>query len=194
MPDPSDVLILGDGPTGLSAALLLAKNDQEVDVLGGDETAMHKAYLYNYLGIEAESGSKTMETARGQVDSFGTRRHADKAKNVEADDEGFRVTGESDTEYRGRYLVLATGRDTSLASQLGLEQEDGVVRVDLNGRTSKQNVYAGGWLVRGKLIQAAISVGDGAAIALHILSQEHGKPFHDFDTKPHPEQSAGRTS
>ena len=46
-----DVIVIGDGPGGLSAALFLAKNGKEVVVYGQDKTAMHWAMLHNYLGI-----------------------------------------------------------------------------------------------------------------------------------------------
>lgn len=184
-----NVVVIGDGPTGLSAALLLAKNEMEVDVLGQDKTAMHKAYLYNFLGIEEVSGSDKMERAREQVKSWGTRLHDELAAKVESDPQGYRVTTDNGDVYHCRYLVLATGKDPRLADQLGLDREEDTVTADLWGRTSRTNVYAGGWLIRGGKIQAAISVGDGAAIALDILSRETGKEFHDFDTKPLEEQA-----
>jgi thioredoxin reductase (NADPH) len=37
------VLIVGDGPAGLSAALFLAKRGMQVTVLGKDRTDMHRA-------------------------------------------------------------------------------------------------------------------------------------------------------
>ncbi len=183
MPDSSDVLIIGDGPTGISAAILLAKNGLEVDVLGQDQTAMHKAFLYNYLGIEEESGTETMKRAHAQAENFGARFHEEKAVKADADSKVYRVSTEDKNDYQGRYLVLAAGKNTELAEQLEVERDGDVVKADLNGRTSRENVYAGGWLIRGPKIQAAISVGDGAAIALDILSKENGKPFHDFDTQ-----------
>ena len=41
----ADVLIIGDGPGGLSAALFLAKNDMAVTVFGQNKTFMHDAML-----------------------------------------------------------------------------------------------------------------------------------------------------
>jgi len=59
----ADVLIVGDGPAGLSAALFLAKNDMSVTVFGQDTTPMHKAMLYNYLGIPEMTGSDFQKTS-----------------------------------------------------------------------------------------------------------------------------------
>ncbi|MBT8241986.1 MAG: FAD-dependent oxidoreductase, partial [Acidimicrobiia bacterium] len=68
-------IVVGDGPGGLSAALFLAKNGSEVTVYGKDETAMHFAYLHNYLGIDEISGSDFQERAREQATSVGAELH-----------------------------------------------------------------------------------------------------------------------
>ncbi|MDY6765121.1 MAG: FAD-dependent oxidoreductase [Halobacteria archaeon] len=181
----ADVIVIGDGPTGLSATLFLAKNDMKVSVFGEDETHLHKAYLYNYLGIKEIHGSDFVEIAREQVESFGANLHEEKVVDVESTDDGFVVTTESDDTYTSDYLVIATGFDRDLAEGLGVEfNDDGAIKVDRNCRTTAENVYAGGWSTRPDKIQAAISVGDGATIGLDILSDVEGEPVHDFDTPP----------
>jgi len=190
MPDIQDnVVVVGDGPTGLSCALLLAKNGLGVHVLGLDGTPTHKALLRNVLGLPEVTGEAYMREARRQCESFGVRLHRQKAVDVRREGDGWLVGTEEGNRFLGQRLVLANGRDTTLAKQLGCDTgPDGVV-VDAQGRTSVEGVHAGGWLTRGARIQLAISIGDGAAIALDILSQEKGKAFHDFDVVPPPGQS-----
>ena len=67
----SNTIIVGEGPGGLSAALLLAKNGHEARVYGLNKTALHSAMLYNYLGIEAITGSDFQAICRKQVEKFG---------------------------------------------------------------------------------------------------------------------------
>ena len=67
----SSALIVGDGPGGLSAALYLAKNDIETTIFGQDETPMHYAMLYNYLGIPEMTGSDFQKIGRQQATNFG---------------------------------------------------------------------------------------------------------------------------
>lgn len=176
------VVVIGDGPAGLSAALFLAKLDAEVEVFGQDETLMHKAYLYNYLGIEEISGTDFMAVGRRQVERFGARIHDVPVSAIEPGDGGFSVRADDGATYDADYVVLASGKKRELATALGLEvDEDGGVAADRNGRTAVDKVYCVGWTSRTAKIQAIISAGDGAAAALDILSREAGKDIHDFD-------------
>jgi thioredoxin reductase len=192
----TSVTIVGDGPAGLSAALLLAKNDVGVAVFGKDRTRLHGAYLYNYLGIPEIHGSEFVEIAREQCEAFGASLHDEQIVSIEVIDDGFESTGESGDEYVSEYLVVAVGKNRGLAERLGMafKEPDGfetgstmnvfdgeVIRTDENGHTSIENAYAGGWATDAEKVQAAIAVGDGARIAMDILSKEAGEPVHDFD-------------
>lgn len=173
------VLIVGDGPTGLGAALILAKTGFDVHVFGTNSTPVHKAHLFNYLGDDDTSGPHFVEKSRKHALRFGAKLHEARVERVEAG-ESFRLHA-ADGVHEGKFLVLATGFAASLAGGLGLEVGEDGVRVDHNGRTSHSRVYAGGAATRGAKSQVATSVGDGAAIAVDILSLARGKPSHDYD-------------
>jgi thioredoxin reductase len=176
-----DVLVVGGGAAGLSAALFTAKNGLDTVVFDTDGTWLHSAHLFNYLGIGSVDGSAFLETARAQVDAFGVERHEAEVTSVERTDEGFAVTAADET-HEAPYLVLATGAKRALAEELGCEFDGDVVDVDVTMETSVENAYATGAMVRAEEWQAVISAGDGAAAALNVLTKERGEHFHDFDT------------
>ncbi|WP_331236397.1 NAD(P)/FAD-dependent oxidoreductase [Natronorarus salvus] len=177
------VAVVGGGPAGLSAALFASKNGLETVLFDRDATWMHKAHLFNYLGVGSVGGSEFLATARQQVDDFGVdRRQGEEVTGVEETDGGFAVhteEGEPDAEY----VILATGANRDLAEDLGCALTDeGVVEADVTMETSVENAYATGAMVRAEEWQAVISAGDGAAAALNVLTKEKGEHFHDFDT------------
>ena len=180
--DDASVIVVGGGAAGLSAALFTAKNGLETTVFDTDETWMHKAHLFNYLGIGSVGGSEFMATARQQVDDFGAdRRQGEEVTAVSESGDGFTVETEEGS-YEADYVVLATGANRDLAEDLGCElTEEGPVAVGVSMETSVEGAYATGAMVRAEEWQAAIAVGDGAAAALNILSSVTGEHFHDFD-------------
>jgi thioredoxin reductase (NADPH) len=183
MANTTDVAIVGGGPAGLSASLFTAKNGLDTLVFDTDETWLHKAYLFNYLGIESMDGSAFIETARAQVTEFGVeRQQGEPVTDIENGGNGFTVTTDED-DYDADYVVLATGAKRNLAEALGCAVTDEeVVDVDVTMETSVADAYATGAMVRAEEWEAVISAGDGAAAALNILTKEKGDHFHDFDT------------
>jgi thioredoxin reductase len=175
-----DVAVVGGGPAGLSAGLFTAKNGLETAVFDTDETWMHKAHLFNYLGVRSIDGGEFMELARGQTEDRGAELIEEEVESIEKGEDGFTVT--ADGEYEADYVVLATGADRSLAEDLGCEfSDDDTVEATLGMETSVEGLYATGAMVRAEEWQAVISAGDGAAAALNILSTEKGEHYHDFD-------------
>ncbi len=181
-----DVIVIGDGPGGLSAGLFLAKNKLDVVVFGEDETAMNYALLRNYLGLPEILGTEFQVIARKQATDVGARLRTEHVDDVAATGaQRFSVTLASGEKLTARYLVLSEGKAPRLAKQLGLLFDDktGIV-TDRNAKTNLDGVYVVGRSARPGRSQAIISAGDGAAAAIDILSRERNEDVVDWDEPP----------
>ena len=176
------VVIIGDGPAGLSAALFLAKNGMDVTVFGMDKTDVHRAMLYNYLGIPEITGSEFQRIARAQVEKFGARIETVQVTGVEQSADGFVVATEDGSRHAGKYAILAEGKKPRLAEAMGLPRTVNGVEVDCAGRTGVDGLYVVGRSASIGRSQAIISAGQGAQAAVDILSREAGRDVRDYDT------------
>jgi thioredoxin reductase len=181
-----DVIVIGDGPGGLSAALFLAKNKLDVVVFGRDQSAMNYALLRNYLGLHEMSGTQFQAIAKKQVTDFGARMRDEQVEKVAAAGDGrWVVSSENGDRLTSRYLILSEGKSPKLARQLGLAFDDQHgIPSDKNGKTTLDTVYVVGRSARPGRSQAIISAGDGAAAAIDILSREKKESFVDWDSPP----------
>ena len=179
----ADVIIVGGGPAGYSTALFTSKYGLDTVVFDTDDSKMHSAYLWNYLGIQEMHGSDFLKIAREQVETYGTDVRPATVTGAAKDDDGFRVETEDGSSESAKFLVVATGLNNDLLKNLGVEMEGKEAKVGRNGETTIENLYAVGWTSRNQS-QAIISAGDGAAAALHLIAEVEGKPYHDFDVPP----------
>jgi thioredoxin reductase len=180
-----DVIIIGDGPAGLAAALFLAKNGLGVEVYGKNGSWVNHAMLKNYLGVSPIEGPDFLRRAREQVSSLGAVLIDAEVETLTDKGDAFEVKTTEGKVAEARYLVLAGGPKSALVKQLGFEvDKKGYAQADRSGRTKIDRAYVAGWSTRADKVQAQISAGDGAAVALDILSREKGKDFHDFDEIP----------
>ena len=107
-----DVVILGSGPAGLTAALYCARAGKKTLVLGGDKLGGQTAgiaVLENYPGF-AGSGLQLSEFMKKQAETFGAEVVFASARSISGDaDSGFTVTADDGKKYIGRTVIIGTG-------------------------------------------------------------------------------------
>jgi thioredoxin reductase (NADPH) len=110
-----NVIIVGSGPAGYTAALYTARADLEPLVIEGFQWGgllQQTTDVENYPGYpEGVMGPEMMQQFRTQAERFGTRFVTDDATRIELSDGGIQRVWVGDKEYRTRSVVLAMGAD-----------------------------------------------------------------------------------
>src|ERR1700675_367196 len=118
-----ELIIIGGGPAGYTAALYAARANLRPLVLEGfawGGQLMITSDVENYPGYpDGIMGPEMMQDFRRQAERFGAQFVTDDVTRVDFSEHPFRVyVGE--TEYRSEAVIVATGAS---ARQLGLESE-----------------------------------------------------------------------
>lgn len=177
------IVIVGDGPGGLSAAVFLARGGHDVTVFGQNKTAVNFARLNNYLGVPTIDGPDFQATARGQATKAGAEIRDELVTAVTAARECTATTEAGETT-SADYLILSEGKNPVLARSIGLGEEGAPIPVDSDYRSRNDRVYVIGRAARPTRSQAIISAGAGATAAVDIIAREAGKDIQDWDSIP----------
>src|SRR5215475_1695736 len=123
MPEVRDVIIIGGGPAGYTAALYAARANLSPLVIEGFNWGgqlMITSDVENYPGYtEGVLGPEMMADFRRQAERFGAEFVTDDVTRVDFSERPHRVWV-GDDEYRAQTVIVATGAS---ARQLGLPSE-----------------------------------------------------------------------
>ena len=121
----SEVLILGSGPAGLTAAIYAARAGLKPHVIRGLQPGGQMTIttdVENYPGFaEVIQGPWLMEEMRKQAENVGATASADTIVSADLSRRPFTLLGDTGDRYTADALIIATGAS---ARWLGLESEE----------------------------------------------------------------------
>jgi len=166
MTDVRNVIIIGSGPAGYTAAVYAARASLEPLVFEGSVTAggalMNTTEVENFPGFrDGIQGPALMDEMRAQAERFGAELVADDAVEVDLTGD-VKVVRTADGEFRARAVILAMG---SGYRKLGLPDED-----RLSGHGVSWCATCDGFFFRDQHI-AVVGGGDSAVEEATFLSR-----------------------
>ncbi|MEL6468619.1 MAG: NAD(P)/FAD-dependent oxidoreductase [Cyanobacteria bacterium J06623_4] len=186
----TSIAIVGGGASGLSAAMYFAKAGIDAITFDHDKSVLHKAYLKNYPGkVEPTLGIALRDELRSHCEKYGANLLSEAVEQLTITDDKFTIIT-SEESYTADYVVLATGQTPIKFLDLPVEIVDGVqpfvkqnLSVSAEGETSVPNLFAAG-VIAGHPSQAIVAAGDGARVAIHVISRIKGEYWVDHDVLP----------
>ena len=172
-----DIIIIGAGPAGLTAAIYARRAEKSVlviekDSFGGQIT--HSPRVENYPGFLEISGNELADRLIEQAISQGAEIELDEATAILGESGNFKVLGLS-KEYSGRSVIIAAG---SHHRRLGLDGED-----RLTGEGISYCAVCDGAFFRGRTV--AVIGGGNSALQDAILLSEGCERVYIVQNLPH---------
>jgi thioredoxin reductase len=185
---PGSVVVIGGGPAGASAAIFTARAGVATVVIDADKGMTRRAWVANHLGFPGGiSGPDLVDAGRKQAENAGATWVDGDAVAIEGEAGAFTVRTAEGQTFSAGAVVLTTGTSASLAEAAGAATRAGtephtktVVAVDAEGRSSVPGIWAAG-VAGGVSVHTIITAGDGARVAVNLLSAQRGQRYVDHD-------------
>ncbi|MDD1720381.1 MAG: FAD-dependent oxidoreductase [Euryarchaeota archaeon] len=119
-----DVIIVGGGPAGLTAAVYTARKTLNVLLITRDigGQALYSLDVENYMGYQFISGQDLMDRFSEQVEQYHVERTFAEVKTVaKEDDATLTVLTDKNEQHRARTVIVATGKKSRTLDAKGIE-------------------------------------------------------------------------
>jgi thioredoxin reductase len=158
-----DVIIVGGGPAGLSAALVLGRCCRSVVVFDhGQYRNAASSAVHGLLSREGVAPGELLRIAREQLSPYAVELRSTAVTRVRRLRGGFRVLSADGQVSRSRCLLLATGMTDRVPEVPGF--------AEIYGRSGFHCPVCDGWERRGKPWAALAAGAEGVAFALALLT------------------------
>ena len=119
-----DCVVIGSGPSGISAAIYLKRFGLNVLVIGRDYgTLSVNTLIENYYGIDAINGIDLIEKGIHQAKNLGIDVLSEEVVKIEMSD-GF-IVGTNKSSYACKTVFIATGMKRTTLKIKGLKEFEG---------------------------------------------------------------------
>lgn len=121
----NDLVIIGKGPAGISAALYTARAGLKTTIIGKDNGALAKAEkIENYYGFENPiTGNQLIADGIAQAKRIGSEVISDEVVGIGYD--GNFVVKSNNGQYKTKSIIIATGSNRSAPKINGLSEFEG---------------------------------------------------------------------
>jgi thioredoxin reductase len=163
-----DVIIVGGGAAGLSAALVLSRARRRVLVVdSGEPRNAPAAHMHGYLSRDGRPPAELVAAGRGEVTGYGGQLSADRVEDVVAcPGSGFHVRLGAGDWVAARRLLVATGLRDELPDIPGLGERW--------ARDVLHCPYCHGWEVRDRRLGVLANRTPESITYAHIVRQWSG--------------------
>lgn len=157
-----DCIIVGGGPAGLNAAVVLGRSRRRVLVF---DTGTHRNRsshgMHNYLTRDDVRPAEFLQLCHGELEKYSVQKLNKTIIKAKKNEEGiFTVTDENATDYYAKKLLVATGLADTLPDIEGIKE--------FYGRSIFHCPYCDGWEVRDKKIGVYAKNKEGWELALAL--------------------------
>ena len=122
-----DLIIIGQGPAGISAALYAVRGGAPVTIIAKDDGALAKAdKIENYYGFEGGiSARELIAQGKKQAQVIGARLYKDEVCGIEFAESGFTVKTTSGKELNAGAAIIACGISRNVPPIRNIEKFEG---------------------------------------------------------------------